>query len=143
MWSQDRLFCSFVLFRFVLRIGTVRDSLCADRNDSVTRENLMMTGVGWHFLESCPGVSKKRRLQHTVGTEGERADLGDQQGRSSLTVTEGRQPRRRGARMHGHSLEGFCFLRAIGSKVISSERAGGGGVGHLRGEGTVYRRAGQ
>ena len=73
---------------------------------------------------------------------GERADLGDQQGRSSLTVTEGRQPGRRGARVHGHSLEGFCFLRAIGSKVISSERAGGGGVGHLRGEGTVYRRAG-
>lgn len=56
----------FVLFCFVLRIGTVRDSVCADRNDSVTRENLMMTGVGWHFLESCPGVSKKRRLQHTV-----------------------------------------------------------------------------
>ena len=73
---------------------------------------------------------------------GERADLGDQQG-SSLTVTEGRQPGRRGARMHGHSLEGFCFLRAIGSKVIGSERAGGGGVGHLRREGTVYRRASQ
>ena len=60
----------FILFCFVLRIGTVRDSVCADRNDSVTRENLMMTGVGWHFLESCPGVSKKRRLQHTVWAAG-------------------------------------------------------------------------
>ena len=34
------------LFCFVLRIGTVRDSLCDNRNDSVTRENLMMAGWG-------------------------------------------------------------------------------------------------
>ena len=67
---QIFLFVCFISFCFVLRIGTVRDSLCDDRNDSVTRENLMMTGVGQHFLESCPGVSKKRRLQHTVGAGG-------------------------------------------------------------------------
>lgn len=34
-------------------------------------------------------------------SRGERADLGDQQSKSSLTVTEGRQPGRRGARMLG------------------------------------------
>lgn len=51
--KSKQIFC-FISFCFVLRMGAVRASFRVDRNDSVVRENLMMTGVGQHFVESYP-----------------------------------------------------------------------------------------
>lgn len=82
-------------------------------------------------------MSKKRRLQHTVWAVGS-DDLGDQHG-SSPHSNRGQAAWEKRSQNAWTFLEGFCFLcGTVGSKV-TAQSVQGGGVGHLRREGTVHR----